>query len=271
MYSCYWIWYLSISLFNILRFFDLLQFSSSSPKAQSQTPLHLNLRGMQYDAGHLYVYSGHSSCSKCIGYRRQYQSALRENQPIFINKIQHWRSFNRKMYVITALLGWYHINFMKWSRTSSSILFFIKSWVNSHDLTSWRILYRVPPPPPPRVAQKNGTVDTADFSGLCSDHQLYVFTLLDKASFPHYNNNKIIKFGWELFILWVISYGLSFSGFARFPEFRGTINDKLMANPENDSPWEITHKINSSQSTKFDDLGVIIIRNRCSIQQGEKE
>ena len=27
-----------------------------------------------------------------------------------------------------------------------------------------------------------------------------------------------------------------FSGFARFPEFRGTINDKLMANPENDSP-----------------------------------
>ena len=26
------------------------------------------------------------------------------------------------------------------------------------------------------------------------------------------------------------------SGFARFPEFQGTINDKLMANPENDSP-----------------------------------
>ena len=48
------------------------------------------------------------------------------------------------------------------------------------------------------------------------------------ASFPHYNNTKIIKFGWELFILWVISYGLSFSGFARFPDIRGTINDKLM-------------------------------------------
>ena len=45
-----------------------------------------------------------------------------------------------------------------------------------------------------------------------------------------------MKFGWELFILWVILYGLSFSGFARFPEFRGTINDKLVANPENDSP-----------------------------------
>ena len=83
---------------------------------------------------------------------------------------------------------------------------------------------------------KNGTVDTVDFSGLCSDQQLYFITLLDRASFPHYMNTKIIKFGWELFILWVISYGLSFLGFARFPEFRGTINDKLMANPENNSP-----------------------------------
>ena len=62
------------------------------------------------------------------------------------------------------------------------------------------------------------------------------FTLLDRTSFPHYNNTKIIKFSWELFILRVISYGLSFSGFARFPEFRGTINVKLMANPKNDSP-----------------------------------
>ena len=64
----------------------------------------------------------------------------------------------------------------------------------------------------------------------------YLFTLLDISSFPHHNNTKIIKFGRELFIIWVISYGLSFSGFARFPEFRGTINDKLMWNPENDSP-----------------------------------
>ena len=85
------------------------------------------------------------------------------------------------------------------------------------------------------------------FSGLCSEQQLSFFTLLDRASFPHYNNTKIIKFGWELFILWVLSYGLSFSGFARFPEFRGTINDKSMANHENDSPSVITHKIKSSQ------------------------
>ena len=58
---------------------------------------------------------------------------------------------------------------------------------------------------------KNGTVN---FLGLCSDQQLSFFTLLDRTSFPHYNNTKIIKFGWKLFILWVISYGLLFSGFA---------------------------------------------------------
>ena len=73
----------------------------------------------------------------------------------------------------------------------------------------------------PGGPKKKGTVN---LSGLCSDQQLSFFTLLDRASFPDYNNTKIIKFGWELFILWVISYGLSFSGFARFPEFRGTIS-----------------------------------------------
>ena len=62
-----------------------------------------------------------------------------------------------------------------------------------------------------RVAQKKRN---SQFLGLCFDQQLSFFTLLDRASFPHYNNTKIIKFGWELFILWVISYGLSFSGFA---------------------------------------------------------
>ena len=48
---------------------------------------------------------------------------------------------------------------------------------------------------------KNGTVDTVNFSGPCSDQQLSVFTLLDRASLSHYNNTKIIKFGRELFIL----------------------------------------------------------------------
>ena len=76
---------------------------------------------------------------------------------------------------------------------------------------SWPLITGGPP--------KNGTVDTVDFSGLCSD-QVIFFTLLDRASFPHYYNTKIIKFGWELFILWVISYGLSFSEFCPINETR---------------------------------------------------
>ena len=72
------------------------------------------------------------------------------------------------------------------------------------------------------------------------------------------------NFGWELFILWVISYGLSFSGFARFPEFRGTINDKWMANPKKwNSPffkkllwWTIK---SSQQNCWIEHLGVLII------------
>ena len=55
--------------------------------------------------------------------------------------------------------------------------------------------------------------------------KLFFFTLLDRASSPHYINTNIIKFGWELFILWVITYGLSSSEFARFPEFRGTMTN----------------------------------------------
>ena len=80
-----------------------------------------------------------------------------------------------------------------------------------------------------RVAKKKWNSRYSRFSGLCSDQQLSFFTLLDRASFLHYvyNNTKTIKIGWELFILWVISYGLPFSGFARFPEFRGTINDSF--------------------------------------------
>ena len=65
-------------------------------------------------------------------------------------------------------------------------------------------IYRVAPP----------KMEQSIFLGLCSDQQLSFFTLLDKTSFPHYDNTKIIKIGWKLFILWVISYGLSFSGFA---------------------------------------------------------
>ena len=43
------------------------------------------------------------------------------------------------------------------------------------------------------LPKKNGTIDFC--LGLCSDQQLSFFTLLDRTSFRHYNNTKIIKFG----------------------------------------------------------------------------
>ena len=73
-------------------------------------------------------------------------------------------------------------------------------------------------------------------SGPLKTEQLSFFILLDRASFPHYNNTKIIKFGWELFILWVISYGLSFSGFAIDVSLIVPRNFGNRANPENDRP-----------------------------------
>ena len=47
-------------------------------------------------------------------------------------------------------------------------------------------------PPQKNKKKKHGTVD---FLGLCSAQQLSFFTLLDRPSFPHYNNTKIIIFG----------------------------------------------------------------------------
>ena len=95
-------------------------------------------------------------------------------------------------------------------------------------------------------------VDTVDFSGLALINRYRFFTLLDRASFPHYNNTKIIKFGWELFILWVISYGLSFSGFARFPEFRGTINDSFSSTCANTYQHSTSYKEISVPMTCLD-------------------
>ena len=88
---------------------------------------------------------------------------------------------------------------------------------------------------------KNGTVDTVDFQDFALINSYLFSPCWIEYFFLIIITPRSSNFGWELFILWVLAHGLSFSGFARFPEFRGTINDKLMANPENDSPWEITH------------------------------
>ena len=96
-------------------------------------------------------------------------------------------------------------------------------------------LYRVHPQKTEQSIQSN----FQDFALINSKTK---FTLLDRASFLHYNNTKIIKFGWELFILWLISCGLSLSGFARFPEFRGTINDSFSSTCANTYQHSISYK-----------------------------
>ena len=86
-----------------------------------------------------------------------------------------------------------------------------------------------------RVAQKKRNSQYGRFFRTLLWSTVIFLTLLDRASSCHYINTKIIKFGWELFILWAISYGLSSSGFAQF-SWVSRHDDKLMANPENDSP-----------------------------------
>ena len=66
-------------------------------------------------------------------------------------------------------------------------------------------VYRVPPP------KKKGTVD---FLGLCSDQQLSLFTCWIEYRFLIVITPRSSNLVENLFILWVITYGLSFSGFA---------------------------------------------------------
>ena len=83
---------------------------------------------------------------------------------------------------------------------------------------------------------ENGTVDTIDFPGLCSDQHL----CFSPCWIEHLSLIMITptssNFGWELFILWVISYGLSFSVFAIDLSLIQPRNSGNRANPENDSP-----------------------------------
>ena len=110
------------------------------------------------------------------------------------------------------------------------------TYIRHHKINWYNILifhqqsldYTGCPPPPQKKKKKKKKRNSRFFRTLLLSTVIF-FHLAgqDRASFPYYNNTKIIKFGWELFISWVISYGLSFSGFARFPEFRGTINDSF--------------------------------------------
>ena len=64
------------------------------------------------------------------------------------------------------------------------------SWLSMASAAGVRILFVVSIPGGPKKPKL-----LIFFLGLCSDQQLSFFTLLDRASFPHCNNTKIIKFG----------------------------------------------------------------------------
>ena len=76
----------------------------------------------------------------------------------------------------------------------------------------------------------------------------------------------LIKFSWKVFILWAISNGLSVLRYAI------NLSSCLKTLEIGQIPRMTVHKkcLIKKFSTKFDDLGVIIMGNRCSIQQGEE-
>ena len=90
------------------------------------------------------------------------------------------------------------LKYIMYLRCSNTVEWMQNNSNKSHHLTkndnTVETLYRVAPKNPEQSIFQ-------DFALI----KLSVFTLLDRASFPHYNNTRIIKFGWKLFILWVIS------------------------------------------------------------------
>ena len=70
----------------------------------------------------------------------------------------------------------------------------------------------------------------------------FSFSLLDGTSSSHYIDTNIIKFGWKLFVLWIISDGLSFSGFAQFPWFKITVDWSKVLTIKCSVFWGATHQ-----------------------------
>ena len=115
--------------------------------------------------------------------------------------------------------------------------------------------------------KNNGTVDTVDFLGLCSNQQLFPSPCWMEHLFPIIitprSSNLVVNFlFYETFLM-----DCHFRDLPNFQSFkaRWQINGKSQK-------WQSIRNCswNKKFSTKFDDHGVIIMRKRCSIQQGEK-
>ena len=114
--------------------------------------------------------------------------------------------------------------------------------------------------------RNNGTVDTVNFSGLCSNHQLFsslcwiehLFLIIITPRSSNFVENFLF---YETFLM-----DCHFRDLPDFQSFeaRWQINGKSQK-------WQSIRKysLHKKFSTKCDDLGVIIIRKRWSIQQSE--
>ena len=105
--------------------------------------------------------------------------------------------------------------------------------------------------------RKSGTVFEVIFSYFSSTQQLFFFIVLDRTNFSHHYDSKIIKFGRQVLILWVISDGLSFS--ALFcPISRVLRHDNQLDRTLQKLQSIRNYSQNQKFPTKFDNLGVII-------------
>ena len=104
---------------------------------------------------------------------------------------------------------------------NSSVIFDKALWFHSPSCQNNLLLYRVHAPPPPKKKKKKKKKIQIQIQTEQSIQSIFrtllwltvnYFTLLDRASFPHYNNTKIIKFGWELYFmsnfLWNVIFGI---------------------------------------------------------------
>ena len=204
----------SSSLFNNFlshpcNMFELAAWSITSPDSQNFTPLDswasrlLNLRNLSPTIWCMHFLKG--NLMRNPNNNGQKKWGRMKYKDFVTNCILILRKDNLFINWIDKDIHW--CNSCKQARSSSGL-----------DLCAFRLhIYR--------VAHKNGTVDTVNISGLALINN-YLFSPCWIEYFPHYYHTKIIKFDWELFNLWVISYGLSFSGFARFSEFRARLKEK---------------------------------------------
>ena len=128
----------------------------------------------------------------------------------------------------------------------------------------WGIIYRCEPYT--GWPRNNGTVDTVDFSGLCCNQNLFSSPFLIEHLFPIIITPRSSDLVENFLFYETFLMDCHFRDLPDFQSFeaRWQINGKS-------KKWQSirNYSWNIKFSTKFGDLGVIIMRKKCSIQQGK--